>query len=117
MPSNIQIAKSAVHGRGVFATSDLSRWDVLCECPVILVSNRDSSNSGSLGAYYFEWSTINHALILGPISLVNHSGTPNAAIYTNHRNKTAQMLALRKIKKDDEILIDYGKNYEYSYFN
>jgi SET domain-containing protein len=117
MPSNIKIAKSTVHGRGIFATNDLSKDDVLCACPIILVSITDPSNSGSLGAYYFEWSTTNHALILGPISLANHSKTPNAAIYTNQKTKTAQMLALRKIKKGDEILINYGKDYEYAYFN
>ena len=109
----LEVRKSKIHGKGVFAGENIDKGVLLCVCPVLLVPVKDPSNDGILGAYYYEWSETNHALVLGLVSLVNHSYKPNAKVYTVNSNKTMQIYSLKSIRKGEELLVNYGKQYPY----
>lgn len=115
-PANVyslKIGKSKIHGRGVFAGEHIDKGVMLCVCPVLLVPAKDPSNDGVLGGYYYEWSDTNHALVLGLVSLVNHSYKPNVEVYTVNSKKTVQLYSLKSIRKGEELLVNYGKHYPY----
>lgn len=110
---SLKIGKSEIHGRGVFAGESIEKGALLCVCPVLLVPAKDPSNDGVLGAYYFEWSETNYALVLGLVSLVNHSYRPNVEVYTVNSNKTVKLYSLKSLRKGEELLVNYGKQYPY----
>lgn len=110
---SLLVRKSRIHGRGVFAGENIEKGALLCVCPVLVVPRKDPSGEGMLGAYYYEWSRTNDALILGLISLVNHGQEPNTEVYTVHENKTAELYALKNLRKGEELLVDYGAEYPY----
>lgn len=99
-------------GRGVYAVSDIKKGQLIEKCPVIEVSKHDSSNlTGSILVtyfYYFGNKLERSAIALGFGSIYNHTRTPNAVYKIKHKEKTIDFIALKDIKKDDEITVNYN---------
>lgn len=113
-PSNkVYVAQSQISnsGRGVFAKCDIQKDELIERCPVIEVSATDTANlnESALVTYFFYWGKDkNQTLIaLGFGSLYNHSYQPNAIYKVNHQEKIMDFIALKDIKKDEEITINY----------
>ncbi len=103
-------------GRGVFASIDIKKGEVVEVSPVLEMQNDDVFNltESLLGNYYFSFEERPKTvyIVLGFGSLFNHSEKPSAS-YKNLPEDTAiEFRATRDIKKDEEITIDYnfGKN-------
>lgn len=97
-------------GRGVFARCDIPKGAVIETAPVMLVPVEtivDGLQNPDLARFYFMWNDSHVAMVLGYGSLYNHSYEPNAR-YEDGRGKTLLFRALRKIKRGDEITINYN---------
>lgn len=109
----IYISKSKIKGagRGVFAKEDLKRGELIERCPVIEISQKDNSllvESILISYFYFLGSKKEKAVVaLGFGSLYNHSFTPNALYQERLKEGAMDFVAVREIKKGEEITVNY----------
>lgn len=108
--SKVFVQPSPIHGLGVFAAQDISVGDVVEVCPLLKL---DIDNKNELLADYRFWWGNNgerafYVIALGYGSIYNHSNNPNAYFFNNEDNFTIDFVATQKIKKGDEVLVDYG---------
>lgn len=107
----IIVKKSNISGRGVFATDDIKRGEIIEICPVILLSKNDFKviKKTILNYYYFEYSDKNPAaIVLGYGGLYNHSYTPNSRYLYDYKNDLFTVKAIRNIKRGEEIFFNYN---------
>lgn len=100
-------------GRGVFAKSAIKKGELIESCPVIEIPGGDeaSVNESMLVTYiyYLGKNKDRLRLALGFGSIYNHSYQPNAVYKENGRKKVIDFLAIKDIKKDDEIVVNYNQ--------
>ena len=112
----IYIAKSKIRnaGRGVYAGRDIKKGEIIEKCPVIEVPKHDVSNlrESILVTYFFYFGKNKDRLVvaLGFGSIYNHAYEPNARYELGRTEKTLDFIALKNIKKDDEITVNYNPN-------
>ncbi|CAH1195574.1 hypothetical protein PAECIP111893_00720 [Paenibacillus plantiphilus] len=96
--------------RGVFATRNITKGELLHEAPVIPYLNEDHEfiEKTILADYVYEYGANHTAILLGYGSLFNHSYTPNATYDINFKNHTFDFYAYTDICAGDEILINYN---------
>ncbi|MCA0757382.1 SET domain-containing protein [Paenibacillus sp. N4] len=96
--------------RGVFATRDFAKGDLIHEAPVIPYPNEEHEfiEKTILSDYVFEYGVNHTAILLGYGSLFNHSYSPNATYDINFDNHTFDFYAFTEIKAGEEILINYN---------
>lgn len=96
--------------RGVFATRDIQKGELLHEAPVISYPNDQHQHIEQtlLADYAFEYGKNHSAILLGYGMLFNHSYEPNTDYEINFRNHTFDFYAFTDIKKGDELLINYN---------
>jgi SET domain-containing protein len=110
----IYIAKSKIKnsGRGVFANQNIKMGELIEKCPVIDVPKHDMSNLNEsvLVTYFFYFGKKKErlAVALGFGSIYNHSYTPTATYKIKYKEKTIDFIALKDIKKDSEITVNYN---------
>jgi hypothetical protein len=93
-------------GRGVFATSSFQKGKLVQVDPVLTFPN--SSVSGKIHRYTFEWDDDTSAIALGLGSLFNHSYNPSL-IYSMERSESRiQFRARRAIVEGEELTINYN---------
>jgi uncharacterized protein len=109
----IYVAKSKIAAgeRGVFASQDIKKNELIERCPIIEIQEEDPSNikEGILVTYFFYFGEKKQqlALALGFGSIYNHSYQPNAKYKINKKDQLITFTALEDIKKDSEITFDY----------
>ncbi|WP_286228387.1 SET domain-containing protein [Neobacillus mesonae] len=96
--------------RGVFATCDIKKGELLHEAPVISYPNDQHQyiEQTLLADYAFEYGKNHSAILLGYGMLFNHSYEPNAIYEINFENHTFDFYAYSDIKAGEEILINYN---------
>lgn len=101
-------------GRGVFARVAIKKNQVIESCPTVTLSiwERLFSNQTIFRNYVFSWKREGVALCFGYGSLYNYSKIPNADWRTFPDKNVIEFFALKNIKKDEEITINYGWNPE-----
>ena len=110
----IEVKTSPISGgefnRGVFATRDIQKGELLHEAPVISYPNEQHKymEKTILGDYAFEFGIGQSAILLGYGMLFNHSYEPNATYEINFKNNTFDFFAFTDIKAGEEILINYN---------
>lgn len=110
----IEIKKSPLSdgefNRGVFATCDIKKGELIHEAPVISYPNDQHQyiEKTLLADYAFEYGINHSAILLGYGMLFNHSYEPNATYEINFKNHTFDFYAYTDIKAGDEILINYN---------
>lgn len=117
-PSNkIKIGSSKIPnaGRGVFATRNIRKGELIERCPAIPFSIDDPANAdGSLLLRYFFYFGSGKnvkkglAVLFGYGSLYNHSYEPNAKYIRRPSRKIMDFVAIRNIKKGQEITTNYN---------
>ena len=105
--AGVFVARSPVHGRGVFAARRFEAGDIVEDCPVLLVPAGAIVALG-LDGYCFEWTDEQVALALGYGSLYNHSWRPNARYDHDHDAGVVSYSAVLPIAAGDEITINYS---------
>ena len=105
----IQIKNSEKIGsRGVFATKDYKKDDIIEICPTI--SDKTSTFQGITKDYIFKYDETDSILAFGFCSMYNHADEYNA-LWTVLSKNQLKMYATKDIKKGEEILISYGDGY------
>jgi SET domain-containing protein len=106
---SIEIKNSEKIGsRGVFATKDYKKNDIIEICPTI--SEETSKFDGILKDYIFKYDDKYSLLAFGFCSMYNHSDDYNA-LWTILSKNQIKMYATKDIKKGEEILTSYGDGY------
>ncbi len=100
--------------RGVFATRDIAKGELIHEAPVIPYPNEEHVHieKTTLADYAFEYGVNHTAILLGYGMLFNHSYTPNATYEISFENHTFNFSAYKDIKAGEEILINYNGDEE-----
>lgn len=96
--------------RGVFATRDIAKGELIHEAPVITYPNEehDHIEKTILADYVFNFGANHSAILLGFGSLFNHSYDPNATYDLNFEQLTVDFYAYKDIIAGEEILINYN---------
>lgn len=111
----LYVAKSPIPdaGRGVFARVAVKKGELIETCPVIEIPEHDASglSEGILVTYFYFFGKHKERmlLVLGFGSLYNHTYTPNAKYKENIKDKTVEFYALRDIKEDEEVTVNYSQ--------
>ena len=103
------------NGRGVFATANIKKGEVIEVCPIIAVpkSQEKILRKTLLDDYVFPWATKNQpAVVLGYGSLYNHSYDPNIEYDEDVKKKVMVFTALRNIKKGEELMSNYNGDWD-----
>jgi SET domain-containing protein len=107
----IEVKDSPIHGRGVFATSDIQAGEVLEECHFFILSHTHTAvNDGCLYSMIFCWPMGNkecHAVVLGYGTIYNHADDNNATWETDRELRLYRFYATKEIKSGQEILTNY----------
>jgi SET domain-containing protein len=99
-------------GRGVFATKDLKKGELIEVCPTIVVGSNDLEKVNQTGlveySFYFGERLGKAMIALGYGSIYNHSYEPNAKYEIDEVSKIMLFRAVKDIEKGDEVLINYN---------
>ena len=111
--TGLKVYESKGRGRGVFATKEYSRKEIIEKANVLVFSNKDEIdhiNSTQLENYTYQWGDDSDkaALVFGHGSLYNHSYSPNAMYFADHDKNIMTFVAIKNIKTGDEITVNYN---------
>lgn len=113
-PQKIKATNVQGKGRGVIATQDIKKGEIIEFCPVIFISKKEADfleKENTVLGYYCLWQFENKktCVMLGYGSLYNHSTNPNAEIDYNTKKAENYVFyrALKKIQAGEEIVWDY----------
>lgn len=106
--NKITIKDSKGLGRGVFATEDIKKGEVIEVAPILVLQFEDFVDTrwNLLFEYYF-WMDDEVVLALGYGSMYNHSVSANAGYEIDIKKKAITFKASKEIKKGEEILFNY----------
>lgn len=110
----IRVGNAGKKGRGIFATTNIPEGSIIEQSPYIHIPSKDFEylQETIIERYWFYVSGRNDkatcAIGLGYTSLYNHSKKPNADWIILPKSKTIKVMALRDIRKNQEITINYG---------
>ena len=100
----IYIKKSNIHDKGIFASQYIKKGEIITfikgEFVNFVVKNKKDAQHGP------DWFGICHNTWINPVETfcyLNHSCDPNAGI-----KGKVEMVALKNIKREEEITIDYS---------
>jgi SET domain-containing protein len=107
----LSVRNAGEMGRGVFAGQRIRKGTVIEICPVIPLSKADEATAATtiMDRYLFSWGEDKQraCIALGFGCLYNHSSKPNAVGVEVNAQTQIEIVALRDIAKDEQILIDY----------
>jgi len=113
-PKKVYVAKSPVHGYGVFANEFIKEGEIIEETPLYDLKIPKGESSPLMNDYRFNWPQgsgsewIKQVLPWGYGSIYNHSQNANANWRSNLERETFEFYAVRDISKDEEIFTYYG---------
>ncbi len=113
--NNIYVAMSKIpfSGRGVFATHEIQKGEIIETCPFIEIPNEEIEsieNSVFINYVYFFGNEKDRMLLaLGFGSIYNHKYSPNAMYKIVANKKVIEFSAIKDIKKNDEITVNYNQ--------
>jgi hypothetical protein len=109
---NNYVAKSEIRnaGRGVFASTSIKKDKIIESCPVLVLPRKDYPlvKRTELRNYYFMWGKSTSAICFGYGSIYNHSYEPNATYVKRIKQKRIDFVAIKSIKKGEEITVNYN---------
>ena len=114
MPENqgYTVRKVAAAGRGVFATRQFARGEVVCRDPVLLLDQEDwrRCEATILNDYVYAWPEEGRprAVSLGIGSLFNAGDAPNVDVEIDVAAKSLIFRAIRPVEPGQELILDYG---------
>lgn len=101
-------------GRGVFASEDLKKGDVIEFSPVLSVDGDRSEVPRDLKNMVYRFSEDKYFIACGTASFYSHATPASAHYVLNQETNTITVIAAKDIKKNEEITISYcsedGKN-------
>jgi hypothetical protein len=121
-PSKITLGSSVVHGRGIFAVTDIAEGELIERCPTVPLGFRSRYHSDPQIYRYLYAQPLcpcleckNHGfilhMILGYGMMYNHKDINNTEWKFDYNNFIADLVATQDIKAGEEIFVDYGNKY------
>lgn len=120
--TKVVIRQSPIHGRGVFASQDIAKGEIIERCPMVQMEYRSNYQ---LDPKIFEYmyaqppcgckdckthGMIFH-MVLGYGMMYNHKDIPKTAWKFNYTQLIADLICTDDIKKDEEVFVSYGAVY------
>ena len=103
---NVRLDKSPIHGKGMFALKDFEDQEVVEVCPTLEVDHNDIG--GILEDYvYYGDNPDNRVIVMGYGMMYNSWKNSNLWYYRDKDGNFVYVTS-RKVKKGDELCIDYG---------
>lgn len=110
MKKDIIIKKSKINKKGVFAARDFKKGEIVLKWkPKILKKEEIKNLKNSQKHYIYKAGKNKYFLMQPPERFINHSCEANT------RTKNNCDIAVRNIKKSEEITSDYGKGSSVSF--
>lgn len=99
--------------RGLFATKDYKKDEIIEICPTLQMEQNEVSNSNILNNHFFQANNKKKSLVsLGYCSIINHSNSKqNCSWRVGKDDNTIIMYAIKPIKKGEEFYSNYGNQY------
>ncbi|MEK4485052.1 SET domain-containing protein [Psychrobacillus sp. FSL H8-0484] len=107
----ICIKETGKYGRGLFATRDIKKDELIEVSPVIISPKKEWKylKKTILFNYCFYWGKRNDtAIALGYGALFNHSYSPNVNFDNNKDNLSIDFYAIEDILAGEELTINYN---------
>ena len=120
--TKIGIRTSSIHGHGIFSNEEIAEGEFIEEAKLLKLSWRTKIIQDSVlvnHVWINETCTWERCKIEGPEQYIalgyggiyNHSKDHNAVVKLDFEKETIQIYSKRKIEKDEEIFVNYGKKY------
>jgi len=125
----VEVRKSPIHQYGVFAKEDIKANDIIEECVVptqciepkyeYMDGQVYMTNNDTLSQYRFAGPNEGSYWVIasGNALMYNHSSNDNCMSYHDIENRLLVFKATKYIKKDEEVVWNYGPNYKYNRIN
>lgn len=120
-PTKIRLGYSNVHFRGIFATEDIEKDEIIERCPVAVLAWRTNYQKDPVVWEYMYTNSCpceeckrhgaHFVMVMGYGQIYNHQDNNNASMNINIKQKLADVVAKRKISKGEEIFVSYGQTY------
>lgn len=106
------ISTSPEMGRGLYASRDIERGELVTLCDLLVLSPEDTTkvNETDLKYYTFVYNQKQDCLVLGDGEIFNHDESPNVVYFLQHDGPRLKMhfVATRDITEGEQLFIDYG---------
>jgi uncharacterized protein len=113
METIVEVRRSLIHGRGLFARAPLPARHKLGELGGTLISQREARRRARkrrcIAIVEFEDGMALDASAGGPFMHVNHSCDPNT--YMRRHGHRVEFYTLRPIQPGEELTCDYGETH------
>lgn len=108
MRRSYYVGISPIHGKGVFAARDIKKGEVVGKYATRRTKQTSLQNRYVVEVYDDEGEFLEYRLGINNLKFVNHSTEPNLEM----EDDDLKMVALRDIKKDEELTWYYGDEFE-----
>ncbi len=104
---DIELGKSPLGGKGVFATRAFAKGEVVEEAPIMTAPCKKWGSA--LKDYLFtDTDPRKNVLVLGYGAMYNHADKPNLKYELGDEEDTFKYVAARDIEAGEELVISYG---------
>jgi len=117
----IRLDYSPIHGKGVFATEIIEQGELIERCPMKIMGFRMNYHKDPvIWSYMFTHACPcdeckrhggHFLMVMGYGQIYNHQEENSASISFDLKNEVADITALKRIEKGEEIFVNYGPNY------
>ncbi|OYW87518.1 MAG: hypothetical protein B7Z22_04315 [Hyphomonas sp. 32-62-5] len=113
--ARVEVKTSPLHGRGLFASTDIPAGALLGVYPLLILSHEDTERLKPTRIYHYvfyvdereEDGAVRAAVAFGEISMCNHSPAANAEFEVDAAAQSVTLTASDDLVAGTEILIDY----------
>ncbi|OGM11417.1 hypothetical protein A2Z22_00870 [Candidatus Woesebacteria bacterium RBG_16_34_12] len=107
--NNVKVKTSKIQGKGVYATKGFKTGDIVLEIDDSRVVDDESQLSEYQKGFEADWLASGKIVLMqSPEKFINHSC--NSSTYVKTINGIRKVIAMRSIKKGEEITYDYSIN-------
>ncbi len=106
MEKSLIVKKSKIHGKGVFANRNFKKGSIVIKYNLKPLTKKEFENLSESEKHFTSFENNKYWLFPSPERFVNHSCNPN----TNPDLVNKYDIAIRDIKKGEEITTDYRKD-------
>ena len=109
----VEIRKSLLHGKGVFALEDIEAGTLIVESHMVLI-DKNNDLPEELATLQFPWNEDHDAICLSDVgSFFNHSSMPSAEVKSRDFDRLIQKFRAKiNIAKGQEITIYYNDAFD-----